>query len=432
MLEAPARTVRVGLLGFGVVGTGTYRMLEDNRQSITRKIGSPVEIARIGVKDPDKPRIADSAIVTTDLESIIDDPTIEVIIEVMGGVEPAFSLLKRALENGKHVVTANKELIAKHGTELMRIAAKQSLDLHFEAAVGGGIPLVQPLKHQLAGNDVIKMMGILNGTTNYILTQMTEKKVSLESALTEAQALGYAESDPTADVDGFDAQYKLAILSSIAFGKSVPVESIYREGIRRIEPEDINMARILGYRIKLLGIVEPMGNGILARVHPTMLPRKHPLANVHDVYNAVQIAGDFVGDVILSGRGAGSEPTASSVVGDLIDVARNLRLGGAGNIVIPEGEATMVPIESLESRYYLRMIVDDRPRVLGTIATQLGEFGVSLSAMEMRVVDAEQFTGEIVFMTHPCRESEFRQAVESLSALAAVKEIRNWIRVEDR
>lgn len=407
-------------------------MLQDNRESITKRIGTTVEIARIGVKDPTKSRIAGEDLITTDLDSIVDDPTIEVIIEVIGGVEPAFTLLKRALESGKHVVTANKELIAKHGPELMRIAAKKSLDLHFEAAVGGGIPLVQPLKHQLAGNDVLKMMGILNGTTNYILTQMTEKKLSLEDALKEAQDLGYAEPDPTADVDGFDAQYKLAILSSIAFSKEIPVEGVYREGIRDIGLEDINMARILGYRIKLLGIVEARPDGILARVHPTMLPRKHPLANVHDVYNAVQISGDFVGDVILSGRGAGSDPTASSVVGDLIDVARNLRLGGAGNIVMPEGDVTMLPIESLETRFYLRMNVDDKPRVLGTIATQLGEFDVSLSAMEMRVVDADENTGEIVFLTHMCRESKFRQAIEALSALPVVKEIRNWMRVEER
>lgn len=432
MLEAPARTIRVGLLGFGTVGTGTYKMLEGNRESILKRVGMPIEIAKIGIKNEDKDRIASRDLLTTDLESIVNDPTIDVIIEVIGGVDPAYALLVKALENGKHVVTANKELIAKHGPELMRIAGKKSLDLHFEAAVGGGIPLVQPLKHQLAGNDVLKMMGILNGTTNYILTQMTEKKQSLEVALRDAQALGYAEPDPTADVDGFDAQYKLAILSSIAFSTEVSVDKIYREGIRRIEADDINMARILGYRIKLIGIVEAMPNGILARVHPTLLPRKHPLANVHDVYNAVQIKGDFVGDVIFSGRGAGSAPTASAVVGDLIDVGRNIRLGGAGNLVMPEGQANMLSIDDLETRYYLRMIVDDRPKVLGRLATQLGEFGVSLSAMEMRVIDSANNTGEIVFLTHACREKDFRGAVESLEAQQVVKEIRNWIRVEEQ
>lgn len=431
MLEAPARTIRVGLLGFGTVGTGTYEMLEGNRASILKRVGMPIEIAKIGIKNTDKQRIAPSELLTTDLDSIVDDPTIDVIIEVIGGVEPAHALLIKALQNGKHVVTANKELIAKHGAELMRMAAQRSLDLHFEAAVGGGIPLVQPLKHQLAGNDVLKMMGIVNGTTNYILTQMTEKKQSLETALKDAQDLGYAEADPTADVDGYDAQYKTAILSSIAFSKEVPVEKVYREGIRRIEADDINMARILGYRIKLLGIVESRGDGILARVHPTLLPRKHPLANVHDVYNAVQVKGDFVGDVIFSGRGAGSAPTASAVVGDLIDVGRNIRLGGAGNIVMPDGPANMLPIDDLESRYYLRMIVDDKPKVLGRLATQLGEFGVSLAAMEMRVIDSADSTGEIVFLTHVCREKDFRDAVESLEAQQVVREIRNWIRVEE-
>ncbi|MEQ1934304.1 MAG: homoserine dehydrogenase [Fimbriimonadaceae bacterium] len=423
--------IRVGLLGFGTVGSGVYRMMRDNADSITRHIGSPAEIVKIGVRDLSKSREFALDNLTNDLESIVDDPAIDVIIEVMGGVSPARELIERALASKKHVITANKELIAKHGAALMKQAALHSLDLHFEAAVGGGIPLVQPLKHQLAGNDVLKMMGILNGTTNYILTQMTEKKQAFSVALADAQELGYAEADPSADVEGFDAQYKLAILSTIAFSQEIPVESVYREGITKITADDIHFARILGYRIKILGIVEALPDGILARVHPVLLPRRFPLANVHDVYNAVQIRGDFVGDVILSGRGAGSAPTASSVIGDLIDVGRNIRLGGAGNVTMPDsGGLPLLPIEKLETAYYLRMLVDDQPKVLGSIALHLGEYGVSLAAMEMRVVSEQDKIGEIVFLTHVCNEGMFRKAISVLEGEPVVKEICSWIRVE--
>lgn len=423
--------IRVALLGFGVVGTGAYRMLMGNRDSIMRKVGNPIEVVRIGIRDSDKPREAPQELFTTDLESIVDDPTIHVIIEVIGGVEPAGSLIERALKNGKHVVTANKELIAKSGAELIRLAARNHLDLHFEAAVGGGIPLIQPLKHQLAGNDVLKLMGILNGTTNYIVSKMTEEHSTLEAALSEAQEKGYAESDPTADVDGYDAQYKLAILTAICFGKDVPVEAVYREGIRHVTAEDIQYAGQLGFRIKLLGIAEAFPNGILARVHPTLLPKKHPLANVHDVYNAVWVKGDFVGDVIFSGRGAGSDPTGSAVVGDLIDVCRNIRLGGAGNVITPEPGGVFLPIGDLVSRFYLRMKLNDRPRVLGALTTRLGDFDVSMSDMEMKVVDPVESIGEIVFLTHKCQESKFRAAVAALENEGIVRKIETWLRLEE-
>lgn len=405
-------------------------MLADNKMSIERKIGAPIEVARIGIQNPDKLRSAPGALFTTDLRSIVDDPSIQVVIEVIGGLDPAGQLLERAIQQGKHIVTANKELIAKSGAGLMRLAAQKGLDLHFEAAVGGGIPLIQPLKHQLAGNDVLKLMGIVNGTTNFILTKMTEEHSSLQDALRVAQELGYAEADPTADVEGFDAQYKLAILTGIAFGTETPVDAVYREGIRRVTAEDIQFANILGYRIKLLGIAEQIGTGILPRVHPTLLPKRHPLANVHDVYNAVWVKGDFVGDVIFSGRGAGSDPTGSAVVGDLIDVCRNIRIGGAGNFLTPEPGGTFAPIEDLETRYYLRMTVDDKPRVLGQITTRLGEFDVSLTDMEMRVKDSVASIGEIVFLTHACRESSFCAAMRALESESIVRSIDNWIRVE--
>lgn len=418
------------MLGFGTVGTGAYRMLQGNREAISRKVGVPIEIARIGILNSEKPRIAPDDLFTKDLNSIVDDPSIDVIVEVMGGIDPAGDLIERALRNGKHVVTANKELIAKQGARLVELAAKERLDLHFEAAVGGGIPLIQPLKHQLAGNDVMRLMGIVNGTTNVILTKMTQEGAEFDEALAEAQAKGYAEADPTSDVDGYDAQYKIAILASIAFGKEVPPEAVHREGIRHITKKDIAYANLLGYTIKLLGIAEAREDGLLARVHPTFLPKEHPLASVNGVYNAVWVQGDFVGDVMFSGRGAGSDPTGSAVVGDLIDVSRNIRLGGAGNTVPYEPSVKMLEMQENVTRFYFRVVVTDRPKVLGTIATTLGDFDVSLAAMEMRVLDPARNLGEIVFLTHPCKEANFRKALEALMPTGTVEEIANWFRVE--
>lgn len=426
-----ARPIRIGLLGFGTVGSGAYRMLQDNREAITRKVGRPLEVVRIGIRDSEKPRTLPPSMFTRDLEAILDDPDIDVIVELIGGIDPAARLVEAALLNGKNVVTANKELIAKHGSRLVHMAKARGLDLHFEAAVGGGIPLVQPLKHQLAGNDVLKLMGILNGTTNYILTRMTQEGAELDDVLAEAQKLGYAEADPTNDVDGFDAVYKLAILASICFGKQVPIEGVHREGIRGVSKLDIKFADALGFRIKLLGIVEPAeGGAILARVHPTLIPKSHPLASVNDVYNAVWIHGDFVGDVMLSGRGAGSHPTASAVIGDLIDVGRNIVSGGPGSAIPYDEGMETVPIDRLEAAYYVRMNVVDRPKVLGAIAGIFGEHEVSLAAMEMRVVDEEKEIGEIVFLTHRCRESSLAHALEALKSSDAVREICSWIRVE--
>lgn len=424
-------SIRVGLLGFGTVGEGVYRMLESNASSIAARTGAEIELTQIGIRNLSKERNAPASLFTDDLESIVTNPNIDVIIEVIGGTQPAGALLEAALKSGKHVVSANKELIAKEGARLLKLAAERKLDLHYEAAVGGGIPLLQPLRHQLAGNDVLKMMGIVNGTTNYILTKMTEDRSSLEDALAEAQAKGYAEADPTADIDGFDAQYKTAILASIAFNREVLPGQVYREGICKVSADDIHYAQVLGYRIKLLGIVEATPGGILARVHPTFLPRRTPLANVNDVYNAVQVQGDFVGDVIFSGRGAGSDPTASAVVGDLIDVCRNIRLGGSANVLLPEGPAASVPISDLVSRYYLRMRVLDEPKVLGAIASALGDFGVGLAAMEMRVLDSANLVGEIVFLTHRCQEAEFVKAISSLETSKFVRSIDTWIRVEE-
>lgn len=426
------RPIRVGMLGFGVVGTGAYRMLEQNRGAIVRKVGAPIEIVRVGVRDLEKPRIIESERITNDLRSIVDDPSIDVILELIGGLDPAGDLVERALRNGKHVVTANKELLAKSGSKLVRLAHDMGLDLHYEAAVGGGIPLIQPLKHQLAGNDVLRMMGILNGTTNFILSKMAKERADFGPTLAEAQALGYAEADPTNDVDGFDVQYKLAIISSIAFGQEVRPEQIYREGIRSIAEADLGYAEMMGYVIKLLAIVEAMPEGgIVARVHPTFLAKNHPLARVDGVYNALWVRGDFVGDLMFSGRGAGSDPTGSAVVGDLIDVCRNIRLGGAGNN--PTYDTTMAakPMDNLSHPFYVRLHVQDKPMVLSHIATIFGQRNVSLAAMEMKVIDTEKHHGEIAFLTHACREADMAQALAELEAYEGVLKLCNRFRVQD-
>jgi homoserine dehydrogenase len=320
--------------------------------------------------------------------------------------------------------------MAKQGARLVHLAKAKGLDLHYEAAVGGGIPIVQPLKHQLAGNDVLKMMGILNGTTNYILTAMQEVGADFSDVLADAQSQGFAEADPTNDVDGIDACYKISILASIAFGKQVPIEGVYREGIRNVTRSDMKYAEILGYRIKLLGIVDAVADDrVRVRVHPTLLPKAHPLAAVNGVYNALWVHGDFVGDVMFSGRGAGSDPTASAVVGDLIDVGRNMVAGGPGSALPYDAGMKVESMDTLVTRYYLRLRVDDRPKVLAAIAMAFGEFNVSLSAMEMKTIDG--VSGEIVFLTHPCREADFCKALGALTPDVGVQSVGAWYRVEE-
>jgi homoserine dehydrogenase len=416
------------MLGFGTVGTGAFRMLEDNREGITHRIGLPFEVVRVGIKDASKARGIDSELFTTNLESIINDPSIDVIIELIGGVDPAADLVEKALLNGKHVVTANKELIAKHGSRLVHLAKSKNLDLHYEAAVGGGIPLIQPLKHQLAGNDVIRMMGILNGTTNYILTMMEEEGADFGDALREAQEKGYAEADPTNDVEGFDTGYKISILASIASGKQVPVDEIYREGITRLGITDIEYAASWGYKIKLLGIADFIGKEkVRVRIHPTMIPKTHPLASVNGVYNALWLHGDFVGDVMFSGRGAGSDPTGSAVIGDFLDVGRNIANQGSGSAIPYDLGLQTAGMDDLKTSYYLRMVVADKPNTLGEIAMVFGRFGISIAEMQMKTLPENQ--GEIVFLTHDSKESEFQAAIAQVESLDCVVRVATYVRV---
>jgi homoserine dehydrogenase len=431
-MPSQRRTITIGMLGCGVVGTGTLRTLEENRAAIERQLGAELVVKRICVRDPNKPRGMDipRSMLTTDASEVLDDPGVDIVAELIGGIEPAGDYILRALHAGKHVVTANKELIAKAGHHLLVEAAERNLDFFFEGAVAGGIPIIRAMKVSLGGNRIREVMGIVNGTTNYILTQMAEHHLDFEVALAEAQAKGYAEADPTDDVEGFDAAYKLAILASIAFQSRVPLEQIYHEGIRKVSDRDIAYAKDLGYVIKLMAIAKEREDGLEVRVHPAMLPHTHPLASVNDVYNAVYVHGSSVGEVMFFGRGAGSMPTGSSVAGDLMEVARGILQGGSGRIACTcFGHKSVLPIESVESNYYVRTQTDERPGVLASIATVFGNHGVSLeSVLQKQGTDEE---AEIVWITHRTSEGNLRSAVAEIEALPVVRSVPNWIRVEE-
>jgi Homoserine dehydrogenase len=426
-------TIHIGILGLGVVGAGTVSLLRQNRAMIEQKVGARIDVKRVAVRDLSKKRAVEVErdLLTNNPIDVLDDPEIDIVCELIGGVSPAREYVLRALRNGKHVVSANKELIAKEGHAIIEEADQRHLDFQFEGAVGGGIPIIQPMRNALAGNRVQELMGIVNGTTNYILTRMTLEGADFEAVLREAQSLGYAEADPTSDVGGFDAQYKLAILSSIAFNSRVHVPDVYVEGITHVTKRDIECARELGYVIKLVAIAARLGEGEMqARVHPTLLPTAHPLASTNDVYNAIYVRGDAVGDVMFYGRGAGSGPTGSAVVGDIIDVCRNIRLGSTGRVATVHFEdAQMVPMDQVETKYYVRMLVADRPRVLAAIAGVLGDHEVSIESVRQKAASGE--TAEIVWVTHKVRESNMRAALQEMKKLEAVEQVYNWLRVEE-
>ena len=425
--------IYVGIIGYGKVGSGTYKTLLDNQSSIDRKVGRPVRVKRIADIDWSSPRPVEVSVPaelqTTEASAILDDPEIAIVVECIGGTDPSLDFVLRALRAGKNVVTSNKELIARHGKELFDAAAATGLDLAFEGSVGGGIPIVRPLKSCLAGNRITRLMGIVNGTTNFILTRMTEEGAEFQDALAEAHRLGYAERDPTNDVEGFDAVFKLAILGSIAFETRVNVEDIYREGITRLAARDMDYARQLGYTIKLLAIGAEADGALEMRVHPTLLPTTHPLAAVTGPFNAIFVRGSSVGEVMFYGQGAGTMPTGSAMVGDIIDVARNIHSGSTGRVACTCFENKQVkPMEEITTRHYLRTQVADRPGVLAAIAKVFGEEGVSLASVLQ--MDASGETAEIVWLTHPAREGQMRRSLARLEKLDEVDEITSWIRAE--
>ncbi len=432
------KTVNIGLLGCGNVGAALVRLIEERGDEIAARTGLRLAVGRVAVRSLSKERdvALPSEVLTTDAQSVVTDPAVDLVVEVIGGIEPARELIVDALKAGKPVVTANKELLANVGAELYAVAETAGVDLLFEAAVAGGIPLVRPLRESLVGEDVSRVMGIVNGTTNYILTKMTEEGWSYAEALAEAQSLGYAERDPTADVEGFDAGAKAAIIATISFGAKVVAGDVYHEGISGVTSTDIAHARRLGYQIKLLAVAERFEDGAVAvRVHPAMVPDTHPLASVRDSFNAVFVEGAAVGDLMFYGRGAGGFPTASAVLGDVIDAAANLAKGTHASLGT-FGKALIRPIDDLASAFYVNLEVADRPGVLAAVAGVFGEHGVSIRSMEQESVDADGGAApgsggaaRLIFITHAAREADLRATLHQLRTLDAVRSVGSVLRV---
>jgi homoserine dehydrogenase len=404
-------------------------MLLDHAGEVSSRAGADVEIARVAVRNLSKERDVDlpADIFTHEAHEVVRDPDIDVIVEVIGGIEPARSLILEAFENRKPVVTANKELLSTLGRELFEAARTHRVDLLYEASVGGGIPLIRPLKQGLAGERIVKLMGIVNGTTNYVLTRMAEDGLSLPDAVAEAQALGYAERDPTADIEGFDAAAKAAILAMIAFDTQVVAGDVYREGISEISAADIQFAQQLGYVVKLLAIAEAVNGEVSVRVHPAMVPADHPLATVRHSFNAVVIEGQRVGSVMLYGRGAGGDPTATSVVGDLVEAVHNLREGTASHAPVTYRPKRIKPIDEISSQYYVLLHVDDRPGVLAAVADAFAKHDVSIKSVWQEGRGDE---ARLVMITHRAGERDLQACVHMLRTLEAVRDVSSVMRVE--
>jgi len=422
------KTVRLGLLGCGNVGAALARLVLADADVIAGRTGVRLEIARVAVRSRSKDRHVelDAEVWTTDAASVVADPAVDIVVEVLGGIEPARGLITAALAAGKPVVTANKELLANVGAELFDAADAAGVDLLFEAAVAGAIPLIRPLRESLVGERITRVMGIVNGTTNFILSQMAAHGTSYADALSEAQSLGYAERDPTADVEGYDAGAKAAIIASIAFGCRVVAGDVSHEGISSITAADISFAARLGYTIKLLAICERFDDGSVAvRVHPAMVANSHPLASVRDSFNAVFIEGDAMDQLMFYGRGAGGTPTASAVLGDVIDAAVNLTRGTAASVghLRP---AVIRPIDDLRSPFTLTLNVADAPGVLAAVAGVFGEEGVSIRSMEQEGLDG---SARLVFITHSAREADVRATIRRLGKLDVVHAVGNVLRV---
>jgi len=420
--------IGIGLIGFGTVGTGVVRILQNNADLIEGRLGRRLVLRKIADLDIKRDRGVpiQRDMLTTDAYEVIDDPTVDIVVELIGGIEPAKSFILRALELGKPVVTANKALLAQHGAEIFGKAAEKGIPLGFEASVGGGIPVLKALREGLVANNIEAILGILNGTSNYILTRMTEEGLDFKRALSQAQRLGYAEADPSLDVDGVDAAHKLTILASFAFGTWIDFKRVYVEGIRDISPLDIEFSREFGYRIKLLAIAKRDGGKIELRVHPTMIPEGHLLSQVQGVYNAIYIVGDSVGPTLFYGQGAGSAPTGSAVVSDLVDIVRRGRL-----LQLPSfaKDRPLKDIEDLRCPYYLRFTAVDRPGVLSKISGILGENDISIASV-IQKGRTKRGAVPIVMMTHEAVERNIRRAIEEIDALDVIKDSTKLIRVE--
>lgn len=434
------KEIKIGLLGFGTVGSGVVKLMQENGELISQKLGARLVMKRIADLDitTDRGVTVPDGVLTTNAQEVLNDPEIQIIIELIGGYEPARTFVLQAIANGKHIVTANKALLAVHGDEIYAAAYKGGVELLFEPAVGGGIPILSAIKGNMAANNFSTVFGILNGTCNYILTKMTQEGADFAGTLQNAQELGFAEADPTFDVEGIDTAHKLALLIALCFGTRVPFAEISTEGIRSISAIDIAFARQFGYKIKLLAIGKLSDGKIEARVHPTMIPVNYPLADVDGVFNAIRLSGDFVGPVMMYGRGAGMCPTASAVVGDLMNIGRNLMAGiGRRSAPLAFQEATVKnlpirPIGEIISRYYLRFSAVDRPGVLAKIAGILGEHQISIESMiQTSRSDANGEIVPIVIMTHEAMEANVRLALSEIDACEVIREKTNLIRIED-
>lgn len=432
------KKIHIGLLGFGTVGSGMVKILLENREVIESHLGASLALKRIAVHDLERDRgvAVDASLLTTDVETVIDDPEVDIVVELIGGYEPAKSFILRAIENGKQVVTANKALLAAYGNEIFSAASQRGVEVGFEASVGGGIPLIRSIKEGLVANHIQGLFGILNGTANYILTKMTDQRIPFSEVLKEAQALGYAEADPTFDIEGIDTAHKLAILLAIAYGVRIDFDAVYTEGISKVTPLDIKFIKEFGYRIKLLAISKDDGGAVEARVHPTLIPDDSMLANVNEAYNALYVKGDAVGNVMLYGAGAGMMPTGSAVVSDLVDVARNILKGAVGRVPSVGYQAAgtkarrIKSIEELKTEYYFRFSAEDRPGVLSKISGILGKHQISIKSVHQKGRDLVGAV-PIVTITHEAKEAAVRKALSEIDQLEVVKDKTVLIRIED-
>jgi len=433
------KPINVGLLGIGTVGSGTWTVLTRNAEEITRRAGHPIRITGIAARNMEKARsvVGDTVRVTTDAFELVRDPDIDIIVELIGGYDVARELVLEAINNGKHVVTANKALLAVHGQEIFAAAQAKGVTVAYEAAVAGGIPIIKALREGLSANRVQWVAGIINGTTNFILSEMRDKGLAFDEVLREAQRLGYAEADPTFDIEGVDAAHKITLMAAIAFGIPVQFDKAYIEGITKLEAVDIKYAEKLGYRIKLLGIARRREQGIELRVHPTLIPAKRLIANVEGAMNAVLVQGDAVGATLYYGKGAGSEPTASAVIADLVDVAR-MNSAPAESRVPPLAfqpdqlvDLPILPIEQAQTAYYLRMRVEDKTGVLADITRIMADGNISIDAMLQREPDDGEAQTDIILLTHTAEEGHVSKAIENIESLATVLGKVTKIRLEN-
>ncbi|WP_200792757.1 homoserine dehydrogenase [Caldanaerobius fijiensis] len=421
--------MNIGILGLGTVGSGIIRIFNENSELIKKRIGDKINVKKVLVRDLHKNRDVeiDKNLLTTNPDDVLQDPEIDIVVEVIGGINPALDFVLKAIENKKHVVTANKEMMAKEGWEILTLARKKGVDVYYEASVAGGIPIIRPMKESLTANKIEEILGIINGTTNYILTKMAKEGKEYEDALREAQNLGYAEADPTSDVEGYDARYKLAILATLAFGTKVNVMDIYTEGITRVTKTDIKYAEELGYAIKLLAIGRQRKDGLELRVHPAFIEKNHPLAQVNDVFNGIFIKGNAIGEIMLYGRGAGQMPTASAVVADIIDIIRNIKAGTVNRVVSEYDDyIPVIDMNSIVSRYYIRIRVKDKPGVMASIAKVFGDHGVSLQSIIQKDTKGEE--AEIVLFTHDIVEKSISDALVEVRLIPTVIKVESVIR----